>query len=115
MQPIHVSIPNNSPPGTTTTWVRFDSWNIGEANVQVVVSGTVNYTLQTTFDDPNSIANPISPAFVTWFDSTDADVKNSTKNAVSQIFPVPVFARILLNSGNGTVDATFIQQGTTPA
>jgi hypothetical protein len=111
MQPITVTIPANSAAGATSQWVRFDHWSIGDVGLQVVVNGTVNYTLQTTFDDPNDPVSPVPANSVTWFDSTDTDVKNSTKNAVSQLVPTPVYARILLNSGNGSLRATFIQTG----
>jgi len=111
MQPIHVSIPANSAAGTTSPLVRLDPWSIGDCSVQVVVSGTVNYTLQITFDDPNDPVMPISEANIAWFNSTDTDVLNSTKNAISQVAPLPTFARILLNSGNGSLRATFIQTG----
>ena len=111
MQPITVTIPANSSAGATSQWVRLDSWNAGDASIQVVVNGTVNYTLQTTWDDPNDPVNPVPVANVTWFNSSDTDVLNSTKNAVSQLAPLPTFARILLNSGTGSVRATVVQTG----
>jgi hypothetical protein len=114
MQPIHVKIPANSAANTSSTWVRFDQWNIGDIAAQINVTGTVNYTLQTTFDDPNDPVSPVDPANVLWTNSTDANVVNSTKDAVTKIDPAPIFARILLNSGTGSIDATFVQQGSTP-
>jgi len=111
MQPIHISIPANSPAGTSSQWVRLDQWTVGDVNVQIIVNGTVNYTLQQTFDDPNDPVAPIDSANVVWFDSSDANVVNASTNQQAQVYPPPVFARILLNSGNGSLRATFVQTG----
>src|SRR5882672_6800245 len=37
----------------STPWVRFDDYAPAPASIQCVVSGTVNYTVQQTLDDPN--------------------------------------------------------------
>jgi len=112
MQPIHVTIPANSAAGASTPLVRLDPWSIGDVSVQIVVTGTVNYTLQTTFDDPNDPTGPIMLAGnMVWFDAADPAVVKSTKNALAKVSPTPLFARILLNSGAGSLRATFIQTG----
>jgi hypothetical protein len=111
MRPITVSIPANSAALTTSAWVYFDQWTTGQAAVQVDVTGTVNYTIQTTFDDPNSPTNPVDAGSVTWLPCTNTDLvgANASKNGV--IAPVPLFARVLLNSGAGSLTATFTQLG----
>ena len=101
--------------GTTTTaaspWVRFDSFGIPQAAIQAVVTGTVNYTLQLTMDDPNAASNPVAPAAVTWTSSTDSTLVGATGTVETYIPVVPVWARILLNSGTGSVRTTFLQLG----
>lgn len=101
--------------GTTTTaaspWVRFNSWGIPQASIQVVVTGTINYTLQFTLDDPNSADNPVAPAAMTWTSSGDASLVGATGTVETYIPVVPVWARILLNSGTGSARATFVQLG----
>lgn len=69
----------------------------------VVVTGTVNYTVQHTFDNPQTTASP------TWFNHPTV-----TSLAVSQdgnyAFPVAAI-KILVNSGAGTATMTVIQAG----
>lgn len=99
-------------PGTATAWVRFDDWSPNSTvSIQTDVSGTVNYTIRTTLDDPNSPTNPVAPASVTWFNSGDTNVVGATAGQQSSFSVLPTFAQLLLNSGTGTVSATFIQTG----
>jgi hypothetical protein len=50
--------------GTNTVagsdWVRFDEYAPSNISIQCTVSNTVNYTVQSTLDDPNSPTNPVS-------------------------------------------------------
>lgn len=98
----------------TSRWVRLDSWALPSVNLQVDVSGTVNYTVQTTNDDPNDPFNPVAPIDVTWFSSTDSAVVNQTAAKQSSFTNAPTYVRLLLNSGTGTVTGTFIQYGNVP-
>lgn len=92
-------------------WVRLDEWALPQTSIQVNVSGTVNYTVQQTLDDPNSFFAPVAPAAVTWIDHADVNVVNANSNEQTNYGYVPVFARVLLNSGSGSVTATFVQSG----
>lgn len=106
----NISIGTNGIAGSQ--WVRFDDWAPSPlVSIQVNVIGTVNYTVQTTLDDPNSPTNPVSPANVSWFSSSDAAVVGATSAKQSSLSVLPVYARVLLNSGSGTVTATFLQTG----
>ena len=76
-------------------------FNVG---IGVVVTGTVNYTIQHTFDDvQNSAVTPV------WFShpSLAALAANADGNYA---FPVRAI-KILVNSGSGTATATIIQAG----
>jgi hypothetical protein len=99
----------------STLWVRLDQWAMPQTTIQCSVSGTVNYTVQQTLDDPNSISNPVDPALVTWSPSLDATVVAATATMISSFAFAPVFTRVLLNSGTGAVTATFAQSSVTPA
>ena len=69
----------------------------------VVVTGTVNYTVQHTFDNPQTNANP------TWFSHpTVASVTVSQDG--NYAFPVAAI-KLLVNSGAGTATITVIQAG----
>jgi hypothetical protein len=96
-------------------WVRFDPWAYPNVSIQCVVSGTVNYTVQQTLDDPNSPAYPILPYAVTWVNSNDPVVVGATATQQSNYLFTPVFSRVVLNSGTGSVAATFSQNGVNSA
>ena len=95
----------------SSPWVNLDTWAGGTVAAQCVVSGTANYTVQLTNDDPNSIGNPITRNAVTW-DGTaaGANVANATTSQTWAGIPVG-WARLLLNSNTnpGYVRMTLIQ------
>lgn len=99
--------------GTTgvarSRWVRLDSWANNNTAIQCNASGTVNYTVQVTMDDPNSPTNPVTPVNVTWLNTNDADAVSATGDIFTNFQFTPTFARVLLNSGTGSVTATFAQ------
>lgn len=100
-------------------WVRFDDWNAGsQTALAAVVSGTVNYSVQTSMDDPNQVTNSGPPntfrltrSQMTWIDSLDTAVVAATATKSSYFNYTPLFARVLLNSstGTGNVTTTFRQ------
>jgi len=76
--------------------------NIG---IGVIVTGTVNYTVQHTFDDPNNLPSGVSfpatfnhPSLASLTASDDGDY----------IYPI-VAMRLLVNSGTGTARMVVIQ------
>jgi len=78
--------------------------NISPFNVGfgVVVTGTVNYTVQHTFDDP-------AIGFTTWF--SHPTVASLAANADGNYaFPVTGI-KVLVNSGSGTATLNLIQAG----
>lgn len=95
-------------------WVRFDDYAPNGVAIQCTVSGTVNYTIQQTLDDPNSPTNAVAPAAMAWVSSSDTNVVGATTTQQSNYNFTPVFARILLNSGTGTVTGTFLQASAVP-
>ena len=93
----------------TSPWVRMDSFGDPVTALQGVVSGTVNYTVQQTLDDPNSATNPVSPQNVTWLNVPDLNLVGATTSAQSYNSSTPTFFQVLLNSGNGSVTLTAVQ------
>ena len=78
--------------------------NISPFNVGfgVVVTGTVNYTVQHTFDDP-------ATGFSTWF--SHPTVASQAANADGNYaFPVTGI-KVLVNSGTGTATLKLVQAG----
>jgi hypothetical protein len=104
--------------GTTTTaaspWVRFDDWALPQASVGCVISGTVNYTVQQTMDDPNDPNSPVAVASMTWTSALDTTLVGASSNILGVMNVVPRWGRILLNSGTGSVTGTFRQLGVVP-
>lgn len=100
--------------GTTTTagsqWARLDGWGNYAVAIQCTISGTINYTLQQTLDDPNDPVNPVTPANMTWVASSAITGASTNQQSNYGLF-TPVWARILLNSGTGSVVTTFVQSG----
>lgn len=75
-----------------------------QIGIGVVVSGTVNYTIQHTFDDVFDAA--VTP---TWF--SHPVLAGQTANADGNYaFPMRAI-KVLVNSGTGTATATIIQAG----
>jgi len=92
-------------------WVRMDEWALSSVSIQCNVSGTVNYTVQQTLDDPNNPTSPVDPSLITWMNSADATLVGASTNIQSNSIYLPVYYRVMINSGTGTVTATFDQTG----
>jgi len=95
-----------------SSWVRFDDYSDTAVTIQVVNPSGATFTIQETMDDPNSPTNPVAVANVNWVNSADASVVNATGTNVASYFAYkPVFARLNVSVGAGTVTATFGQAG----
>lgn len=94
-----------------SSWVSLDPWSQGNTAIQTVVSGTANYTVQQTLDDPNSPWNSVSVPSVTWVNCGDTAMVAATTTQQSTYIVAPAFTRVLLNSGTGTVTMTLTQTG----
>tara|TARA_R110000868_G_scaffold232174_1_gene485667 strand:- start:274 stop:1206 length:933 start_codon:yes stop_codon:yes gene_type:complete len=90
-------------------WIMIDSWAMSQVAIQCTVSGTVNYTLQQTLDDPNSPTNAVARASVTWASTSDTALVGATATQQSNYAYPPTYTRVLLNSGTGTVTMTATQ------
>lgn len=76
-----------------------------DVSLQVVVSGTVTWTLQQTLDSLWDISNP------TWFSHPDPNMVAQTINRQGNYAYVPAAVRLLITSGTGTATLTVIQSG----
>ena len=95
-------------------WVRFNDFAPSNISIQCDVTGTVNYTVQATLDDPNDPFNPTTAENVVWVNSSDAAVVASSSTQQSNFLFTPKYAKILINSGSGSVKATFLQSSNGP-
>lgn len=92
-----------------SSWVRLDSWADAQTAIQCNATGTVNYTVQVTMDDPNDPTNPVSIVNTTWLNTNDTDAITAIGDVFTNFDWTPTYARILLNSGTGTVSGKFAQ------
>jgi hypothetical protein len=93
----------------STPWVRLDEWASPPVGIQCNVTGTVNYTVQSTYDDPNSPTDPVSPSAVNWIATNDTNAVGATGSVQTNFLFTPTFVRALLNSGSGSVTMKVIQ------
>jgi|SRR6185312_12970786 len=101
--------------------VRLDEWALPKVSIQCVVTGTVNYTVQLSLDDPNSSTNPVAQDSMNWTNSPDTAAVGATGSIVTSLGGYgtyadvfPLFVRVLVNSGSGSVTATIVQPGAVP-
>jgi hypothetical protein len=102
-----------------SAWVNFDRFSAtAPIAIQVDGSGTVNWTIRQSLNDPSIISNQLptptyiwTPASVVWVNHPDSTlVASTTTTGVQGNYAyAPALAKIVLNSGTGSVRATFIQ------
>ena len=95
----------------SSPWVMFDPFAFPQISLQCDAVGTVNYTVQQTLDDPNSTTNPTPAADVVWFDNPNADLVAESVSRQGSYAIAPLYVKVTLNSGDGSVKGTFIQFG----
>lgn len=90
--------------GTGSSSALVMNTNISPFNVGfgVIVDGTVNYTVQHTFDDP-------AVGFTTWFSHPTVASQGANADG-NYAFPVTGI-KVLVNSGGGTATLKLIQAG----
>ena len=97
-----------------SSWIRLDDWAPAGWSVQVDVSGTVNYSVQTTMDDPNDPTNPVTIPNVQWVSCTDSNVVSQSTTKYGTSTGSTRYVRVLINSGTGTATATILQSSNGP-
>jgi hypothetical protein len=93
----------------SSRWLRLDNWAFPQVGIQCDVSGTVNYTVQQTMDDPNNENVSMTPAAVNWVNHPDANLVGATATLQGNYGYAPIYARVTLNSGTGSVVMTLVQ------
>jgi hypothetical protein len=111
MQPTTVSTTDATSGTTYSNLIRMDSWANAQTVLQVNVTGTVTYTVETSMDDPNSPTNPVALGSMVWVDCTDANVVGKNAKATGILVATPTFIRIKQTAGNGSTTMTVAQFG----
>ncbi len=96
--------------------ICLDEFGFAPTTLQVVVSGTVNFSVSQTLDDftnPNWLQGtgntPQAFANATWFPHPDSNMVAKSASVQSNYAYVPKWTRITLNSGTGSVIYSLIQ------
>lgn len=95
----------------SSPWVMFDTYAFSQVALQCDATGTVDYTVQQTLDDPNSPTNPVLPYNAVWVNNPTSALVNAGTSQQGTYAIAPLFAKVTLNSGTGSVRTTFIQYG----
>lgn len=95
-------------------WVRFDDFAPNYVSVACTTSGTANWTVQLTLDDPNDPQTPVSAGSMTFQNATDTNLVSQAAANRGGLQYAPTFARVVLNSGSGSVRGTFLQSSNGP-
>lgn len=99
----------------STPWVRLDEWAQAQVSIQIDVTGTVNYTVQSSMDDPNSnFGTPVLPSAMVWIATNDTNVVGATTSLQTNYAFAPTWVRCLLNSGSGSLSMTVAQANVAP-
>lgn len=82
--------------------IFLDGYSFAPTSLQVIKSGTVNFTVQQSLD------NPVLGS-VTWVNHPDTALVGATGNVQGNYAYVPTVTRVLLNSGTGSITYSVLQ------
>jgi hypothetical protein len=97
-----VQIVSKTGAGSTSPIVINTNTNPCNIGFGVIVSSTVDYTVQHTFDDP-------ATGFTTWFPHPTIDGESTNMDG-NYAFPI-TGVRLTVNSGGGTATLKLVQAG----
>lgn len=109
MQPRVTVVGPNASAATRSTLIRLDPWAGPVIGVQCGVSGTVNYTLEQSFDDPNDPVAPVAVGSMKWVNCPDLNLVGATATQQTYYPFCPTFISVVINSGAGSVTMTVSQ------
>jgi len=97
----------------SSTFVAFDAYAFPQVSIQANPNG-VTATIEQTLDDPNSQTNPVATANMVWLPHPDPALNTFSTAVQGNYGYAPVYARVTVTAGTGTVTATFIQAAAVP-
>jgi hypothetical protein len=95
--------------------IALDPFGFGPVLVHVIISGTVNYTVRSSQDNPNGLFGfgvPLGLQNMAWL--PDTNLVNSSVSGQTAYTASPMFTQITLNSGSGSLRAT-VSQNASPS
>jgi len=94
--------------------LRLDDWAPAPTSIQVDVTGTVTYTVETTLDDPDSPTDPVPVGSMIWIASSDTLVVSASATKQSSFAFAPCFVRLNVTAGTGTATLKVLQSSNGP-
>ena len=94
--------------------VRLDDFAPSQTSIQVDVTGTVTYTVETTLDDPNDPIAPVAVGSMLWVPSSDVNVVGATASQQSNFLFAPCYVRLNVTAGTGTATLKVLQSSVGP-
>lgn len=108
MRPITVTTSDATAGATYSSIVALDTWTAPvNAAIGVVVTGTVNFSVQYTLDDIQN--GTWTAATGTWW--TFSDLGGKTASTAANLTIPATAVRVVQNSGNGSTVTTVLQAG----
>lgn len=105
MRQIVVTLSDASGGAKNSDPIPLDIHGRPDVSLQVAVTGTANWTVQQTLDNPFTIASPV------WFNHPDTNMVAQTVNRQGNYAYIPAAVRLQLTSGSGSARLTIIQSG----
>jgi hypothetical protein len=93
----------------SSDWVSCDPWNSAALSLQVDATGTVNYTVEWTLEDPNDLVSGPGLAGLVWQPNTAMQALPNSLQSTGAF--IPKLVRCTLNSGSGSCNFTVNQIG----
>lgn len=107
MRQIVVTLSDASGGAKNSDPIPLDIHGRPEISLQVDVTGTANWTVQQTLDNPFT-----TPAgSITWINHPDANMVAQTVDRQGNYAYVPAAVRLQLSSGSGSAKLTIVQAG----
>jgi hypothetical protein len=107
MRQIVVTLSDASGGAKNSNPIPLDIHGRPDVSLQVAVTGTANWTVQQTLDDPFTTAS----GSIVWFNHPDANMVGQTVNRQGNYAYIPAAVRLQLASGTGSAKLTVIQSG----
>lgn len=98
----------NSQSGSSPA-IALDPWAFPQVAIQCSVTGSVNYTVQQTLDNPNDPVNPVARTSVQWVNHPDTNLVGASATKQGNYGYAPLYMRVVINSGSGSVRMTVVQ------
>lgn len=101
---VGTSTSGTNTPVASSPWARLDDYGFAPIDLQIDVTGTANWTVEASDDDPNLIPpqTPVAPSAMTWICPDTTNLSSKTASARDSLTTPPAWLRLTLNSGTAT-------------